>query len=79
MIPGDIEVMPGGIARFDVITRRWIKVDVKLSVSWLLEYAESRRRLFDLYWRGQLPVEAERLLESEIPPEILIGYKPLDK
>lgn len=37
----------------------------------------TRRLLLAAYWHGELTYDEEKVLEDSIPPEILIGYKPI--
>jgi hypothetical protein len=60
---------------FNPITR---EVTKKPNLSRLLADAGSLRILLNCYWRGRLQLAEERLIENEIQPEILIGYKPSD-
>lgn len=37
----------------------------------------SKRRVIELYWKGQLTPEHERYIEENTKPEELIGFKPI--
>ena len=37
----------------------------------------SKRRLYLAYWTDGLSESGERFIEDHVPPEILIGYRPI--
>lgn len=43
----------------------------------LIDSFGSKRGVIEAYWRKQLTQLEERMLEQLLPPEILIGYKPI--
>ena len=55
-----------------------IPVPVLTLQSLQAKYGESMRRVFDAYWRGAMSIFEERFIEDKYPPEMRIGYRPVE-
>ena len=53
-----------------------MKSEIK-TVADLLFIYRTQRILLEMYWRGLLDFDEERIVEDNFPPELRIGMKPI--